>query len=93
MEFPLPTGMLVLLVIALVVWAISHWRVRRFWPATLMSAIATTTLFAAASFIQAGVPTSFEPRPLAYFTGAGLLVAMVMGLLANVARCTASARA
>lgn len=91
--FPLPTGMVVLLGIALVVSVAAHWRIRRFWLACLLSAVVTTAGFLVASFLQAGVPTSLEPRPIVYFTGFGLLVAIVMGLLVKVLRQTVPGRA
>lgn len=91
--FPPPTGMVVLLGIALIASVVAHWRIRRFWPASLLSALATTAAFAVASYLQAGVPTSLEPRPMAYFTGFGLLVAVVVGLLARAVRRPAQGRA
>ena len=90
---PLPTGMVVLLSIAVAVSVAAHWRIRRFWLASLLSALVTTAAFFVASYLQAGIPTSFEPRPIAYFTGFGLLVAVVIGLLLKAIRQPGQGRA
>ena len=85
---PLPTGMVVLLAVAVVVAAITHWRVHRFWRATVMSALATVAVFFVLCLLQAGLPDPLEPRAIALFGGFGLLVATVMGVLVRAARAS-----
>jgi hypothetical protein len=90
---PLPTGMAVLLGIALVVALFSHWRIHRFWRASLVSAAATPAVFLAACLVQAGLPDPLEPLALAYFSGFGFVVAVLSGGLIRVARVAVPVRA
>jgi len=78
--FPLPTGMVVLTAIALAVAVVSHWRIQRFWRASLLSAVLAPILFLLACILQTGVPNPLLPVAFAYFTGFALLVAVVVGM-------------
>jgi hypothetical protein len=91
--FPVPTGMVVLTAIALAVAAACHWRIRGFWRACLVSAVVTPVLFLIACVLQAGLPDPLEPKALLLFSGYALMVAIVMGMVAALARRLAPARA
>ncbi len=90
---PLPTGMIVLLVISVVAASLCHWRVRGFWRASFLSSVLTPLLFFVASFLQAGMPQPLEPLAFVFFAGFSLLVAMVVGALATLTRRLAPAGA
>ena len=82
----MPTGMIVLLAIAIGVAALCHWRIRRFWTAAVVSALFTPAIFFAASTIQGGLPDPLRPVALVYFAGFALLIALVVGLVFSAAR-------
>lgn len=73
------TGFLVLLAISVICAFIAHWKVRRFWKATLVSAPAATLTFMLFSTVQAGFPDPFRPVALLYFSGFALLVSAQVG--------------
>jgi hypothetical protein len=82
----MPTGMIVLLTIAFGVAAICHWRIRRFWRATVVTALVTPAIFFIASTIQGGLPDPLRPVALVYFAGFALLIAMLVGLAFSAVR-------
>ena len=90
---PLPTGMTVLLGIALVVAVVSHWRILSFWRASLVSAAVTPSVFLAVCLLQAGLPDPLEPLAFAYFAGFGFVAAVVVGGLVRAARAAVPVRA
>jgi hypothetical protein len=90
---PLPTGMAVLLGVSLIAAVVAHWRIERFWSASLVSAVATVAVFFAVCLAQAGMPNPLEPLALVYFAGFGFLVAVVMGGLVRAARRAVPGRA
>ena len=90
---PLPQGMIVLLVIAIVVAVVAHWRIRNFWPASVVSGIATFAVFYLVCLLQAGPPEPTGAKAFALFAGFGFIVAVVAGLAAKVVRPALSRRA
>jgi hypothetical protein len=91
--FPLPTGMTVLLGVSLIAAVVAHWRIERFWPASLVSAVVTVAAFFAVCLVQAGTPNPLEPLALVYFGGFGFVVAVVFGGLVRAARRAVPGRA
>ncbi len=90
----LPQGMIVLLLVAILVAGVSHWRIRNFWLASVVSGFATCAVFYVASFIQEGGPP--QPATLeafALFAGFGFFVAVLTGLVGKVLRPAISRRA
>ena len=82
----MPTGFLVLLATSVVFAVIAHWRIRSFWIAILVSALATTITFMVVTTVQAGFPNPFKPIALLYFSGFALLVSAQVGAAFVLAR-------
>jgi hypothetical protein len=80
---PLSTGTLVFLGIAIGVAVLSHWRIRRFWLASLVSAVATFVIFLVASTIQAGLrlPDSLGVVSFLFLAGSAFLIAAIVGFV------------
>ena len=89
----LPTGVTVLVAIAVLVACLAHWRVRHFWLASLISAITTVAVFYVVCLIQAGPPEAMGLAPLALFGAFSFMVAVVIGLAALAMRSAARQRA
>ena len=82
----MPTGLVVLIVIAVACALVAHWRIRGFWWATLASGPATALVFLAVSTVQGGFPDPFRPIVLVYFAGLGWIVAAQVGAAFVLAR-------
>nr|CAP48204.1 putative integron gene cassette protein [uncultured bacterium] len=89
----LPQGMVVLLLVAIVMAVVMHWRTRNFWLASAVSGVATFAAFYVICFFQAGPPEPTGIKAFALFAGFGLIVAVVTGLVAKVLRPALSRRA
>ena len=89
----LPQGMVVLLVVAIAVAVVCHWRIRSFWLASAAGGIATYVVFYAVCFLQAGPPEPTGAKAFALFAGFGFIVAVVAGWAAKVLRPALSRRA
>ena len=85
--YPVPDGIVILAGIAVAVAAVCHWRLRGFWRASLVSAVAAPLLFFVASLVQErGVPAPLSLEAFALFCGFSLLVAVVVGAGAILTR-------
>ena len=82
-----------MLVVAVVMAAVTHWRLRNFWLASAVSGIATFAVFYVVSFLQSGPPEPTGAKSFALFAGFGFIVAVVAGLFAKMLRPAASRRA
>jgi len=89
----LPQGVIVLLVVAIVTAVLTHWRIRNFWLASVVSGIATYAVFYVVCLIQAGPPEPTGAKAFALFAGFGFIVAAVTGLATKVLRPALSRRA
>jgi hypothetical protein len=85
--------MIVLLVVAIVVAAVTHWRIRNFWLASVTGGIATFALFYAVCFLQAGPPEPTGAKAFALFAGFGFVVAVAVGFVTKALRPASSRRA
>lgn len=83
---PIPQGMIVLSVVAVVMAALTHWRIRNFWLASVTSGIATFAVFYVTCLLQAGPPEPTGAKAFALFAGFGFVVAIVAGLVGKVLR-------
>lgn len=90
---PLPQGVIVLLVVAIVMAVLAHWRIRNFWLASFASGIATVAVFYVLSFLHDGPPEPAVPKAFALFAGFGFIVAVVAGLAGKMLRPASSRRA
>ena len=90
---PLPTGVTVLILIAVVAAALMHWRIKRFFLASTISALCSVGVFFIASTLQAGIPDPLEPPAVAYFFGFAFLIALGIGALARLTNRLRTARA
>ena len=90
---PLPTGVAVLILIAVVAAAVAHWRIKHFLFASAVGALCSVGVFFIASTLQAGIPDPLEPIAFAYFLGFSLLNALAVGALARVTSRFRPARA
>jgi hypothetical protein len=76
-----PEGMIVLTGCAVLVAALMHWRIGRFWVASLFSGFATFILFFMICFLFERLPAQRGIAPLVLISGYGYLVAVIVGLL------------
>ena len=90
---PLPTGVTVLILIAVVAAALVHWRIKRFFLASTISALCSVGVFFIASTLQAGIPDPLEPIALVYFFGFAFLIALAIGVLGRLTSRIRPARA
>jgi len=83
----IPTGVLVLAGIALLVAVFCHLYLRRFWRASLLSAVVATALFLIASIVrERGLPEPLTAAAFALFAAFSLLISIIVGLVAGLAR-------
>ena len=90
---PLPTGVTVLILIAVVASAAAHWRIKQFFFASTISALCSVGVFFIASTLQAGVPDPLEPIAFAYFFGFAFLIAIAIGAVVRLKSRLRPARA
>ena len=90
---PVPTGVTVLILISVVAAALAHWRIKRFFLASTISALCSVGFFFIASTLQAGIPDPLEPIALIYFFGFAFLIALAIGALVRLTNRLRPARA
>ncbi|MCD9047087.1 hypothetical protein [Luteimonas sp. MHLX1A] len=89
-----PTGMIVLASVAVIAALIMHWRMRKFWLASVASAASTVAVFLVLSVIQQrGLPDPLEPLAFFYFALFGLVVAIIVGGFVRAVRLVLPVRA
>ena len=90
---PLPTGVAVLILIAVVAAAVAHWRIKYFLFASAISALCAVGVFFIASTLQGGMPDPLNPAAFAYFFGFAFLIAIAIGTLVRLTSRLRPARA
>ena len=77
-----PTGMWVLLAVAVATAVLAHWRIRRYLLALAVSALATPAIFFVASSIHSGIPDAPYIAPFLAYAAVALVISAVLGALA-----------
>ena len=80
------SGLIVLLLTAVAVSVLVHWRVPRLWAASALSAVLAVIVFFILCLLRDGMPEPLETRAIALFLGFAFLVAIMTGALAKMVR-------
>lgn len=78
-----PTGVWVLLAVAVAVAVLAHWQLRRYWLALAVSALATPALFFAVSSIRFGIPDPPYVAPFLAYATVALVISAIIGVGVN----------
>ncbi|MFT3897623.1 MAG: hypothetical protein QM719_07990 [Thermomonas sp.] len=84
------SGLFVLAAISVLCAVIVHWRVRRYLPATIISAFAAALLFQLAAAWQLGYVDSFAPVAFVVSLLITTIIGLVVGLLFRASRRSSS---